>query len=149
MAYSSNLSVILSTQQQYFKTSKIQFCLEILVLGEKPIFFNLVMNNAKKNNNKIKWFISVTCDYLQNEVRNRNITLCILAVLIGDNIKKREIYMWTLLYLPYLICFHYVRVVGRMQYVYREFFSYKGHFYIFKFPFIFSAVMNSEHSSVF
>lgn len=48
MAYSSSPSVILSTQQQYFKTSKIQFCLEILVLGEKPIFFNLVMNNAKK-----------------------------------------------------------------------------------------------------
>lgn len=54
MAYSSSPSVILSTQQQYFKTSKIQFCLEILVLGEKPIFFNLVMNNAKKKNNKIK-----------------------------------------------------------------------------------------------
>lgn len=48
MAYSSNLSVILSTQQQYFKTSKIQFCLEILVLGEKPIFFYLVINNAQK-----------------------------------------------------------------------------------------------------
>lgn len=30
-----------------------------------------------------------------------------------------------------------------------SFFSYKGHFYIFKFPFIFSAVINSEHSSVF
>lgn len=28
----------------------------------------------KKNNNKIKWFISVNCDFLQNEVRNRNIT---------------------------------------------------------------------------
>lgn len=56
MAYSSNLSVILSTQQQYFKTSKIQFCLEILVLGGKnPFFFYLVMNNAKKKkNNKIK-----------------------------------------------------------------------------------------------
>lgn len=39
MAYSSNLSVILSTQQQYFKTSKIQFCLEILVLGGKNPFF--------------------------------------------------------------------------------------------------------------
>lgn len=49
MAYSSNLSVILSTQQQYFNTSKIQFCLEILVLGGKnPFFFYLVMNNAKK-----------------------------------------------------------------------------------------------------
>lgn len=55
MAYSSNLSVILSTQQQYFNTSKIQFCLEILVLGVKknPFFFYLVMNNAEKNN-KIK-----------------------------------------------------------------------------------------------
>lgn len=73
MAYSSSPSVILSTQQQYFKTLKIQFCLEILVLREKPIFFYLVINNAEKNN-KIKWFISVTYNYLQNEVRNRNIT---------------------------------------------------------------------------
>lgn len=48
MAYSSSPSVILSTQQQYFKTSKIQFCLEILVLGGKNPFFYLVMNNAKK-----------------------------------------------------------------------------------------------------
>lgn len=31
-----------------------------------------------------------------------------------------------------------------------RFFSNKGHLYIqFKFPFIFSAVINSEHSSVF
>lgn len=30
-----------------------------------------------------------------------------------------------------------------------RFFSYKGHFNIFKFPFIFSAVINGEHSSVF
>lgn len=28
----------------------------------------------QKKNNKIKWFISVNCDFLQNEVRNRNIT---------------------------------------------------------------------------